>query len=129
MTTEAPVSAPITDLEADSLLGDFGGERHLVGTHCRNCGRNMLGTRTVCSECISRDVERVALPDTGTLYSYTRIHVGADGVRPLGYVDLDGVEVRTLADLLEGADGLAPDSRVELVTRGDDWFFSPIVAN
>ncbi|MFT4158308.1 MAG: OB-fold domain-containing protein [Microbacterium sp.] len=121
--TEAQVSQPIADMETDSLLGDFPEGKRLVGTRCQRCGRTMIGSRVVCSSCVSRDVERVALPTTGVLYSFTRLH-GRDGdVRPLGYVDLDH-DVRTLTDLRETAP-LSPGMRVALGTEGDEWFFAP----
>jgi uncharacterized OB-fold protein len=123
-STEAPVSAAIADLESDGLLGTFPEGRRLVGTQCENCGRTMIGSRIVCSSCVSRDVVRVALPTTGVLYSFTRLHVGAGGVRAIGYVDLDN-GVRTLADLREPAGPLQPDQRVELTVHNDEWFFEP----
>lgn len=122
--TEAPVSQPIADMEQDDLLGAFPEGPRLVGTLCEDCGRTMIGTRVVCSGCVGRDVSRVALPATGVLYSFTRLHVGAAGVRPLGYVDLDD-DVRTLADLRE-ASPLRPGMRVELGVGDDgEWFFAP----
>lgn len=129
--SEAGVSATIADLDSDSLLGDFPEGRRLVGTRCDRCGQTMIGTRFACSSCVSRDVSRVALPTTGTLYTFTRVHglsskhSGGSGVRPLGYVDLDG-GVRTLADLREGSVPLRVDQPVELGTDGDDWFFIPV---
>lgn len=122
-TTEAPASLPIADMEADSLIGSFPEGQRLVGSQCNACGCTMIGSRVVCSSCISRDVSRVALPTTGVLYSFTRIHVGNEGIRPLGYVDLDN-GVRTLADIHEGDIPLRPDMRVELGVD-DDWFFVP----
>ena len=121
---EAAVSAPVADLASDGLLDTFPEGRRLVGTQCDQCGRTMIGARVVCSSCVSRDVSRVALPATGTLYSFTRLHVGGIGVRPVGYVDLDD-GVRTLADIREGRVPLRPDMRVELGVDGDDWFFAP----
>lgn len=138
--TEAAVSLPVADLEDESLLGTFPEGRRLVGTRCGACGRVMIGARVVCSSCVSRDVTRVALPASGMLYSFTRLHVaskasvsqhsGGAGVRPVGYVDLDagggpGAVVRTLAELREGDVPLRPDQPVELGTDGDDWFFTP----
>jgi uncharacterized OB-fold protein len=117
-------SLPVADLESDGLLGTFPEGRRLVGTRCGECGQLMIGARVVCSSCVSRDVSRVALPATGVLYSFTRLHLGGEGVRPVGYVDLDG-GVRTLADIREGGTPLRPDMRVELGTDGDDWFFTP----
>jgi cytochrome P450 len=119
----AQVSLPIADLESDGLLGTFPEGRRLVGTRCGRCGQTMIGARVVCSSCVSREVSRVALPTTGVLYSYTRLHAGGS-VRPIGYVDLDG-DVRTLADLRAGSTPLRPDMRVELGVDGDDWFFTP----
>ncbi|BCY09722.1 Zn-ribbon domain-containing OB-fold protein [Actinoplanes sp. L3-i22] len=123
-TPEAPVSTPIADLDGDDPLGTFDVGRRLVGTRCDDCGRTMIGARVVCSTCVSRAVSRVPLPATGVLYSFTRLHVGGDGVRAVGYVDLDD-DVRTLADLREGPAPLRPDAPVELVVDGDDWFFTP----
>lgn len=121
---EAPVSEPISDLETDSLLATFPEGQRLVGTECNNCGKKMIGTRIVCSACVSRDVARIALPTGGVLYSFTRLHVGADGTRPIGYVDLG--DVRTLADIREGSSPIHPDMRVALGVDGDDWFFAPV---
>jgi uncharacterized OB-fold protein len=125
VTPEAPVSVPIADLESDDLLGVFPEGRRLVGTRCGDCGRTMIGARVVCSSCVSRGVSRVALPSTGVLYSFTRLHVGGAGIRAIGYVDLDD-NVRTLADLREESIPLRPDARVELGVDGDDWFFTPV---
>jgi uncharacterized OB-fold protein len=127
---EATVSAAVADLDSDGLLGTFPEGRRLVGTRCGRCGRTMIGVRVVCSSCVSREVSRVALPATGVLYSFTRLHVsgehrGGEGVRPVGYVDLDD-GVRTLADIREGRVPLRLDMRVELGVDGNDWFFAPI---
>lgn len=124
LQTEATVSVPIPDLESDSLLGDFPEGPRLVGTRCDRCGRTMIGARVVCSSCVSREVSRIALPTTGVLYSFTRLHVGGEGVRPIGYVDLDD-GVRTLADIREGSTPLEPGIRVTLGADGNDWFFGP----
>lgn len=121
---EATISLPVPDLEADGLVGDFAEGPRLVGTRCDACGRTMLGARIVCSDCVGTDVTRVALPTTGVLYSFTRLHVGAAGVRALGYVDLAG-DVRTLADLREDAAPLRPGMAVEFGVDGDDWYFAP----
>lgn len=122
--TEAPVSQPVPDLEEESALGRFPEGIRLVGTQCNECGRAMIGSRIVCSSCVSRDVSRIPLPATGGLYSFTRLHIGADGIRPMGYVDLDN-GVRTLADLRECDHPLRPDMRVRLGVEGDAWFFAP----
>lgn len=125
VNVEAAASRTIPDLESDSPIGNFPDGQRLVGTRCDACGRTMIGSRIVCSACVSQDVSRVALPATGILYSFTRVHVGGEGVRAIGYVDLDG-DVRTLADLREGSTPLRPDIPVHLAVDGDDWFFSPL---
>ncbi|ALV41885.1 hypothetical protein AU252_12540 [Pseudarthrobacter sulfonivorans] len=121
--SEARVSVVIADMETDELLSTFPEGPRLLGTRCGDCGREMIGTRVVCSTCVSSNVSTIALPSTGTLYSFTRLHVGGDGVRPLGYVDLDN-DVRTLADIREGDTPLEPGIRVELGVEGDNWFFA-----
>jgi uncharacterized OB-fold protein len=123
-TTEAAVSQPFADLETDGLLGEFPEGQRLVGTRCHACGQTMIGSRVVCSTCVSRDVGRIGLPTTGVLYSFTRIHARGADVRPIGYVDLDD-SVRTLTDLREGSTPLRPQMRVDLVVDGDAWFFEP----
>lgn len=121
--TAAKASVATADMENDDLLGTFPEGQRLLGTRCGDCGREMIGTRVVCSSCVSSNVGTIALPTTGTLYSFTRLHVGGDVVRPLGYVDLDN-DVRTLADIREGDTPLEPGIRVELGVDGDNWFFA-----
>ncbi|GAA1967885.1 Zn-ribbon domain-containing OB-fold protein [Agromyces allii] len=121
---EASVSLPVPDLDADGLVDLFDEGPRLVGTRCDACGRTMLGDRIVCSDCVGTAVTRVALPATGVLYAFTRLHVGAAGVRALGYVDLAG-DVRTLADLREDGQPLQPGLAVEFAVDGDDWYFAP----
>jgi uncharacterized OB-fold protein len=129
--TDAPVSIPVPDLESDDLLGEFPDGPRLVGTRCSDCGRAMIGARFVCSSCVSRDVERIALPTIGVLYSFTRLHIG-ETIRPLGYVDLDvdlDVGVRTLADLREDDVMLTPGMRVSFGVDGADWYFTPVIGD
>lgn len=123
ITESVTIPQPVADLESDELLGEFPEGPRLVGTQCDACSRTMIGTRVVCSACVSTDVTRVPLPTTGVLYTYTRLHVGGAGVRALGYVDFDG-DVRTLADLREDAGPLEPGIRVELTVDGNDWWFA-----
>lgn len=121
-----PVSTPTPDLDAENPLGEFDEGVRLVGTRCTTCGRTMLGARIVCSSCVSGDVQRVALPASGVLYSYTTLRVGPDAPRILGYVDLD--DVRTLASIREDGVAVSPDARVELRHDDADWWFTPVSA-
>lgn len=69
----------------------------LVAGCCRSCGTRMFPKMAVCSSCMSEDMAEEDLPATGTLYSFTQVHVGpAQWLKPLtvGYVDLpNGVRV------------------------------------
>ncbi|WP_280490014.1 Zn-ribbon domain-containing OB-fold protein [Nocardia carnea] len=121
---EATVSPIVDDLASDNPIGSFPEGPRLVGTRCDACGNTMVGTRVVCSACVGREVSVVALPDTGSLYSFTRLHVGSEGVSAIGYIDLPG-DVRTLADIRENGTPLRPDLPVCLVVDGDGWFFTP----
>lgn len=122
--SEAVVSQPIADLEGEGFVGEFPEGSRLIGTRCSNCGNTMIGSRVVCSTCVSQDVERIALPATGELYSFTRLHPGADAVRPIGYIDLDN-DVRTLTDIRETVP-LRPGLRMEFGVDADGWFFTPV---
>jgi uncharacterized OB-fold protein len=91
---------------------------HLVGGRCRSCGARSFPRAAVCSECLSEEIDKIALPTEGTLYSYTVVHQAPKGWKvpyALGYVDLpDGV--RVLAHIDAPADRLAIDLPVRLDT-------------
>jgi uncharacterized OB-fold protein len=101
-------SAPTTEhLEEDrsqflspgSLSIDADGKPHLLGSCCRSCGLKMFPSGAVCPACMSEDLIEEAMPDQGTLYSFTVVHVGSSiWLKPLavGYVDLpNGVRIFT----------------------------------
>lgn len=124
-----PVSEPVelvepyADLRDSSMIREFPEGVRLVGAHCKECGLLAIGERSVCSACVGRDVEVVPLAPAGVLYSYTVLHVGVDGSRAMGYIDLnDGV--RVLSTLRGDATMLRPDAPVELASDGDDWWFA-----
>lgn len=114
---------PNPDLDSDTLLGEFSEGSRLVGSRCEDCGTVMLGARVACSTCVGRALARVPLSTTGTLYTFTRLHTG-DGVRVLGYVDLDS-GVRTLSNIREDSP-LHPGVRVGLEVAALDWWFAPL---
>jgi uncharacterized OB-fold protein len=84
-------------LPGEALGVSADGKPVLLGAVCRACGSRMFPPSPVCSTCMSEDVEREAMPRTGTLYSFTTVHVGPknwDKPYELGYVDLEnGVRV------------------------------------
>lgn len=119
---------PDADLRDGSMIRDFSHGTRLVGTRCIDCGGSALGERSVCSTCVSRNVQVIPLATTGKLYSFTVLHVGNGGEsRPLGYVDLDD-GVRVLSTLRAGSHALRPEVRVELASDGDEWWFAVMPA-
>jgi len=51
------------------------GQKKLMGGKCLNCGKIHLPPRPLCDKCLSTRFEWVELPQTGTLLTYTIIHV------------------------------------------------------
>src|SRR5690349_7694896 len=122
VSVAALASEPIQDMSDESEIFTFEQGQFLIGTRCENCGQSALGRRSVCSKCVSSDVVTVPLPATGSLYSFTVLHIASAEPRALGYVDLDG-DVRVLTDLRFGDRPISVDARVRLNTAGDDWWF------
>jgi len=59
-----------------------GGEGHLIGSRCKNCGETYLGKRVVCIKCYEMEqMEEVALSRTGELFSYTVVYQSAPWVQ------------------------------------------------
>lgn len=78
----------------------------LVFQQCRECAQRIFYPRTVCTRCMSEDLEYVASSGRGTVYSYTTLYTPghpafADDV-PYTIVLVTLEEgVRVLADLVE----------------------------
>ena len=51
----------------------------LVGMKCGDCEVYVFGPALYCQSCTSEDLEPVELGTTGTLYSYTQVHVSPEG--------------------------------------------------
>lgn len=51
----------------------------LLGQECRDCGHVTAAPKAACVRCGSRAVDAVELPETGTVYSVTRIEVAPEG--------------------------------------------------
>ncbi|MBB6306054.1 Zn-ribbon domain-containing OB-fold protein [Xanthobacter tagetidis] len=88
----------------------------LLGGACRACGARSFPRAAVCTDCLSIDVETLALPSEGRLYSYSVVHQapkGWDVPYVLGYVDLpDGL--RVLAHIAAPPAAIAIDQQVRL---------------
>lgn len=88
---------------------DAKGIPRLIGGRCRKCEVTSFPRATVCTNCLSEDIEEVELAHEGTLYSYSIVHQAPKGWTvpyALGYVDLPH-NVRVLAHLDAPADKLS----------------------
>ncbi len=89
--------------EADALMSAAvmakraDGQWALLGGACGNCGTRMFPLVEACPTCMSDAVAEEIMPNHGTVYSLTVVHVGPEKwLKPMtvGYVDLDnGVRV------------------------------------
>jgi len=98
----------------------------LIGGRCRACGTLRFPALDVCPSCQSDDCEHAALSTTGTVFTFTVVHMpppGYLGEAPYAYgvIELpEGLRVTTtlLADDL-GAIKVGDECSFELVTLGD----------
>ena len=69
----------------------------LLGSRCQSCAQVLFPEAAVCPACAGDSLQRVELSRQGTLYAWSRVHVGPKSLdRPytLGFVDLpEGVRV------------------------------------
>ena len=80
---------PFEDSAAERFYAELK-ERRLRLPRCAPCARTFLPARTRCSRCLSKDLEWVDAPRTGSLYAFTRQSVGLRCVKPdvIGVVEL-----------------------------------------
>ena len=95
------------------------GEGRLITTRCGQCSRWSFPPRNLCRQCWNRDVDWVALRTTGSLYSFTRVHVvpGAfrtDAPYAIGIVDLAD-KVRLMCRLVGDVQVGDLDQPIEMV--------------
>ncbi len=91
----------------------------LLGTRCDACGTTSFPPRNLCRGCWARSVRWVDLAATGSLYSYTRVHVAPGAFRgeapyAIGLVDLDD-GVRLMCRLVGNVVPGDLDAPVEMV--------------
>ena len=78
---------------------DDPGERpRLLGSRCPSCGEHLFPRRFVCARCLHEGCEDVVLGPTGTLWTWTYVHVPLFAKRD---VPVDGYGVGQV-DLPEG---------------------------
>jgi uncharacterized OB-fold protein len=54
-------------------------EGRLLGQQCQDCDHETAAPKAACAVCGSRSLRTVELPETGTVYSVTTIHVPPEG--------------------------------------------------
>jgi uncharacterized OB-fold protein len=103
-------------------LATLGGAR-LVGSRCRDCEVVLLGRRTRCENCSSKNLVSETFSSTGTIYSYTvqryapppPFRASSPWVpRPIAWVDLDGAGPRILGPIACVPEAVEIGARVEL---------------
>lgn len=104
----------------------------LTTTRCSRCRAVHWQPRVVCPECNSDELEWVDLPEAGSLYAFTEVHLGApygmEAQLPyvVGLVDLEGSGVRILGRIAAPASDLRIGSRLKVVVDklpdGRHWF-------
>ena len=55
--------------------GDADQRPRLLGSRCPACGEHFYPRRMVCAKCLHEGCEDVVLSPTGTLWTYTYVHV------------------------------------------------------
>lgn len=95
------------------------GATRLTGSRCLDCGALTFPSSGACSHCGGDHTAPQALSPTGTLYSFSVLHVGARGWPApyvLGYVDLpEGV--RVFAHIDAAPDQITLDMPVTVASR------------
>ena len=102
---------------ADCWVED-GGQVFLIGSRCPQCGKHAFPRRTFCDACgTSAGMEPVRLSNTGTLYSFSEVHIAPKMFATpyvIGYVDLPH-DVRVLGQVEHPAADLKPGDAVTVV--------------
>jgi len=113
---------------SDLSFHKFLSEEKLMGCRCRNCSTVYLPPKPICTNCFSRDLEWVEMPETGRLAAFTCITVGPPAMQKEGYnrnnpycsgvVEIEpGIRVDAR---IEGVDPKKPDAiRVGMSMRAD----------
>ena len=112
------------DLTEGAVFTEASGRAVLRGGACESCGIEFFPCYPVCPSCMSEDVSKKPMPTRGTLYAFTRLHVGPPKWRKpltLGYVDLEnGVRVFTHLQGQEFSFGQAVELAVGVVGANPD---------
>ena len=119
---------PIADLShsTGNPFTHIDGQVLLRGSQSRSSKSKAFPARETCLETGARDMEELLFGPTGTLYSFSTVHVSATRSVPylIGYIDFPN-GVRVLAQLEGKETDFQCDQPVELRAEGDRWFAIP----
>ena len=101
-----------------------GAPPRLLGSRCRACGEHFFPRRVVCARCLAQGCEDVLLGPTGTLWTYTWVHVPFFGKKHapgagygVGQVDLpEGPRIQAVLSGGEGDFRIGMPMQLELET-------------
>ena len=87
-----------------SVPGDPDAPPRLLGSRCPACGETFYPRRFVCARCLNEGCDDVELSTSGTLYTWTYVHVplfakkdGSVGAYGVGQIDLpEGPRVQAI---------------------------------
>jgi uncharacterized OB-fold protein len=69
----------------------------LLGSKCKSCGQVFFPPNSLCTACLTQEMESVKLSREGTLYSFTTVHLPSYHFTPpytIGWIELHkGVRV------------------------------------
>ena len=94
---------------SDMSFHQFLSEEKLMGCRCRSCGTCYLPPKPICTNCFSRDLEWVEMPEIGKLAAFTCITVGPPAMTQEGF----GRKNPYCSGVIELADGIRVDARVQ----------------
>lgn len=81
----------------EGLFENTSGKWTLVGGRCKQCEKIIYPLRTICLNCLSQNMEKLTLSRSGTLYSFTTVHMPSEHFEPpyvIGWIELpEGIRV------------------------------------
>ena len=81
----------------DGLMKETADGCFLIGEKCKNCGRIMFPRGSICTNCLSEDMDDVLFGQEGTLFSHTITYAPSSHFKPpfaIGYIETpEGVRV------------------------------------
>lgn len=106
------------------------GRTLLIGSRCTDCKTLAFPRVPVCEKCMSEALADEVMPERGTLYSWTRVHVGPPYViKPIivGYVDLtNGIRVFSHLRSADGELEIGAGMKLGLAAVGVDAEGKPV---